>query len=164
MRSHPIRVGSPAMAPTPLPSLRIADWAPVPVGPTWYFDTVLPDYEWTYTSKVIGHTLAGVALHSPRDPEHYAYVAQYIYEIQHGLLHLLNVTQLPINMVGDIPTLRWFLHRLHELQPQRFRVYRSYAMIWAQNLCARHADQLLLLRIADGTIPPTPLEGSVLSL
>ena len=141
------------MVPPPLPSFQFV----VPVGPTWYFDTVLrhQTYEWTYTCKVIGHTLAGVALHSPNDPEHYGYVAQYIYEIQHGLLHLLNATQLPINMVGDIPTLLWFLRRLHELQPQRFRVYRSYAMIWAQNLCVRHADQLLLQRMADGTIPAT---------
>ena len=146
------------MVPPPLPSFQFADWAPVPVGPTWYFDTVLQHqtYEWVFTCKVIGHTLAGVALHSPDDPEHYGYVAQYIYEIQHGLLHLLNVTQLPINMVGDIPTVLWFLHRLHELQPQRFRVYRSYAMIWAQNLCVRHADQILLQRIADGIIPADP--------
>ena len=154
------------MPPTPLPRLQISDWAPVPVGPTWYFETVLrhPGYEWTYTSKVIGHTLAGVALHSPQDPEHYAYVAQYIYEIQHGLLHLLNVTQLPINMVGDIPTLLWFLQRLHELQPQRFRVYRSYAMIWAQSRCIRHAEQLLRVHLADGTIPPVPADGSYFTL
>ena len=126
-----------------------------PVGPTWYFDTVVvhQTYEWRCTCKVIGHTLAGVALHSPDDPEHYGYVAQYIYEIRHGLRHLLNETALPINLEGDIPTLLWLLHRLHELQPRRLCTYRSYAMIWAQNLCVRHADQVLLQRLAEGTIP-----------
>ena len=123
-------------------------WYAALVGLIWYFDAVHPIHEWTYTCKVIGRTVAGVALHSPDDPEHYGYVAQYIYAIQHGLRHLLNITILPINLTGDIPTLTQLLVRLHEGQPRRFYQYRSCAIIWAQNLCVAHAEQEMLRRHA----------------